>query len=166
MTGLYAEARVKCKTTPKTIALKLLCVVAIVVAVFVLPMFSTLLVFVSAAIIVGLVYMFPRLNVEYEYVFCDGQFDFDKITGGSKRKTVVKIDFDQIEMIAPMGSHALDSFKNNELKMKNFTSMDRQKKPYVMIGHVGNDLVKILFEPSEKMLDCMRSKAPRKVATC
>ena len=51
----------------------------------------------SAFLRLGLTYyLLPRLHVEYEYVFCDGQLDFDKISGGMKRKNMLRIDFENL----------------------------------------------------------------------
>lgn len=109
------------------------------------------------------VYFFPRLSVDYEYIFCDGQVDFDKIMGNVKRKTVIKVDLDETEIVAPATSHVLDEYKNKNYKVKDFTSGLPECKPYVMISHYKEEYIKVYFEPSEKMVEAMRMKAPRKV---
>lgn len=161
----YAEAGVKCITTPKTIMKKVGYIAAILVSFFVLPMIHQFLIAVSAGIITVVVWMFPRLNYEYEYVFCDGQLDFDKIMGRIKRKRMLRVDFEHLEVAAPEGSHELDQWKNAKLIEKDFTSYRKDITPYVLIIHKGNELLKIKFEPSKKMIDCMKNKAPRKVIT-
>jgi len=76
-----------------------------------LSTFNRLLGYVSAAIIlillavlavVALVWYWPRFKVEWEYVFCDGQLDFDRIQGGEKRKTILRIELENADVIAPM----------------------------------------------------------------
>lgn len=163
MNELYAEAGVKRKETAGTYALRVLLVIVAIVA-FLLTFQNTILLLLAAILIVAIIYIFPRLSVEYEYVFCDGQLDFDKIMGKAKRKTALRIDFDTVEIMAPEGSHALDAFKHANLTVKDFTSRDKNIKPYVIIVRDGETAMKILFEPNEKMLNCIKLKAPRKLS--
>lgn len=163
MNELYAEAGVKRKDTAGTMAIRVLLVIVAVVA-FLFTFTNTILLFISAILIVGIFYFFPRLSVEYEYVFCDGQLDFDKIMGNSKRKTALKIDFEQVEIMAPAGSHALDAYNNVQCTVKDFSSKRNNVKPHVIILREGSMTTKILFEPNEKMIECIKMKNPRKVA--
>ncbi|MFU0828267.1 MAG: DUF4755 domain-containing protein [Lachnoclostridium sp.] len=163
MNELYAEAGVKRKETAGTFALRFL-LIFVAVAAFLLSFRSTILLFLAVILIVAIVYIFPRLSVEYEYVFCDGQLDFDKIMGNAKRKTALKIDFDTVEIMAPEGSHALDAFNHVKMQVKDFTSGNKNIKPYVIIVRDGDTALKILFEPNEKMLNCIKLKSPRKLS--
>lgn len=162
MNELYAEAGVKRKDTAGTYALRFLLIFAAVVLFF-FSLRSQILLFIAAIVIVAIFYFFPRLSIEYEYVFCDGQLDFDKIMGKAKRKTALKIDFEQVEVMALMGSHALDGFNSGNYTVKDFTSKDKNAKPYVIIFRQGEKSLKILFEPNEKMLNCIKMKYPRKL---
>jgi hypothetical protein len=119
---------------------------------------------VGVALIVALFYVYPKLNKEYEYIFVDGQLDFDRITGKAKRKTLLRIDFEQVEIMAPMNSHALDTYTYMKLESKDFASGDKDSKPYVIIANVENKKLKILFEPNEKMISVIKQKSPRKLA--
>ncbi len=163
MNELYAEAGVKRKETAGTYALRFLLIFVAIVA-FLLTFQNSILLFVSAILIVAIVYIFPRLSVEYEYVFCDGQLDFDKIMGNAKRKTALKIDFDKVEIMAPEGSHALDGYTHVKTVVKDFSSRNKDVKPYVIIMREGEMATRILFEPSEKMINCIKLKSPRKLS--
>lgn len=163
MNELYAEAGVKRKETAGTYALRFL-LIFIAIAAFLLTFQNSILLFVSAILIVAIVYIFPRLSVEYEYVFCDGQLDFDKIMGNAKRKTALKIDFDKVEIMAPEGSHALDGYTHVKTVVKDFSSRNKDVKPYVIIMREGETATRILFEPSEKMINCIKLKSPRKLS--
>ena len=65
----------------------------------------------------GFGYLTYRLSLEwdleYEYIFVKGELDIDKIMGKSRRKRCVVVDLESTEIVAPLNSHALDSFKNN-----------------------------------------------------
>ena len=163
MNELYAEAGVKRKETAGTYALRFL-LIFVAIAAFLLTFQNSILLFVSAILIVAIVYIFPRLSVEYEYVFCDGQLDFDKIMGNAKRKTALKIDFDKVEIMAPEGSHALDGYTHVKTVVKDFSSRNKDVKPYVIVVREGEITTKILFEPSEKMINCIKLKNPRKLS--
>ncbi len=162
MNELYAEAGVKRKETLGTIALRFGLVFVAIIA-FLLTFQNSILLFLSAILIVAIVYIFPRLNVEYEYVFCDGQLDFDKIMGNAKRKTILKVDFEQVEVMAPEGSHSLDGYTYLKTTVKDFSSKRKDVKPYVIVTRKGEMSLKILFEPNAKMISCIKMKYPRKV---
>ena len=163
MNESYAEASVKRVNTAGTYVIKFLLVFLCILS-FLLSAASQILLFVSAILIVACIYFFPRFNVEYEYVFCDGQLDFDKIMGNAKRKTALRIDFENVEVMAPEGSHSLDGYTHVNFKVKNFTSGRKEIKPYVIVTREGEMVNKILFEPDENMIQKIKNKSPRKVA--
>jgi len=163
MNQLYAEAGVIRKESADTIALRALLVLGVVVGVF-LMLIGSYVGIAGIILVVVMVFLFPKLNVEYEYVFVDGQFDFDRITGKAKRKTILRIDMEQVEIIAPEGSHALDSYNNTNFEKKDFSSRDKNVKPYVIIASDKDKKFRISFEPNEKMLSMIKQKNPRKLA--
>lgn len=165
MDGLYAEARAKKKVTFKDRAIKFGLIAGIVVSVVFGLMVPYLL--VLALVLGGLAYYFlPRMDTEYEYVFCDGQLDFDKISGGMKRKNMLRVDFEQMVVIAPKNSHALDGYRHNGVEVKDFSSLYEDHAIYGMVVTGGEKSKLIYFEPSEKMLAAMKQKAPRKISDC
>lgn len=164
MNQMYAEAGVKKKDTMSTMMLRILLILGIVLGVFLLLLGKFYFTFIGIAIGVVMVLLFPRLNVDYEYVFVDGQIDFDRIIGKAKRKTLLRIDMDQVEIIAPSGSHTLDGYTHVQLEARDFSSGDKNSKPYIIIATVENKKYRIAFEPSEKMLSLMKQKSPRKIA--
>lgn len=110
-------------------------------------------------------FMWPRFDVTYEYVFCDGQLDFDRILGGEARKHGYRIDFDHVDMVAPENSHSLDGYKHLNLKPRDFTSLIEGEghKVFVIIHKAEAGIEAIRFEPNQEMINLMKSKAPRKV---
>lgn len=164
MNESYAEAGVKRKKTAKTTGMKVGIIAGLsLVLILGITLLQTLLVLLA---IIGFVISysyFPRFNVEYEYIFCDGQLDFDKIMGNVKRKTALRIDFDKVDIMAPAKSHALDSYNNMQLKVKDFTSLVPEAKAYAIIYNNEKEKYKILFEPNEKMIACIKQKTPRKL---
>ena len=71
---------------------------------------------------------------------------------------------DKMEILAPVKSHQLDSFRNRSAKQKDY-SIGLELKPdrrYAMY-YEGNE--KILLSPSEELVKAMKNVAPRKVFT-
>ncbi len=163
MNQLYAEAGVKRKETTKSMALRILLIMGVVIGVL-LMLVGNYIGIIGIVLVVAMVFLFPRLNIEYEYVFVDGQIDFDRITGKAKRKTVLRIDMEQVELVAPEGSHALDGYTHVQFEKKDFTSGDKNAKPYIIIANKEDKKYRIAFEPSEKMLSMIKQKGPRKLS--
>ncbi|NLL00548.1 MAG: hypothetical protein GX271_07790 [Clostridiales bacterium] len=164
MNQLYAEAGVKRKDTAATMGLRILMFLGVFIGIF-LIMLGQLWSYLGVALIAVVFFFYPRLSVEYEYIFVDGQLDFDRITGKAKRKTMLRIEFEQVEIMAPFNSPALDSYNHIQLEKKDFSSLSKDSKPYAIIASADNKKMKILFEPSEKMLNMIKQKNSRKVIT-
>jgi len=163
MNQLYAEAGVKRKDSAVTLLLRVLLIVGIIAG-GVLLLLGGFLGIAGAALIILMFFLLPKLNVEYEYVFVDGQLDFDRITGKSRRKTMLRIDLEQVEIMAPAESHALDGYTYIQTEQKDYSSGDKSSKPYVIMATVDEKKLKILFEPNEKMLGMIKQKSPRKLS--
>lgn len=105
-----------------------------------------------------------RFNVTYEYIYCDGQFDFDKISGGEDRKHILRADLESADILAPVDSHELDALNNTPgLRVKDFSSGREDAKKYAIIWSDKDQKIKAIFEPTDEMLDMAWQKAPRKV---
>ena len=165
MNDMYTEAGVKKQKSAKDALIKVAIFVADAILLFAGMLGISVLLFLGIAAIVATVYFLPYLNVDYEYIFCDGQFDFDKIMGGNKRKTQLKLDLDNCEVLCPANSHQLDGYTYQKLQVKDFSSGKPEAKTYALVGKElkNNTMVKVIFEPSEKMLAFAKQKAPRKV---
>lgn len=171
--GCYAECTVRKRKTKGSTVIK-----SLVMAMLVSSGFTCLLLFaggasaggllmllIAIACVVTMVVLFPRFDMEWEYVFVDGQLDLDMIFSGSSRKRKLRTDFEKLEVLAPSDSDKLAEFKNMQfVKVLDCTSLTGADN-YTMIIREGNSLVKILFEPDMNMLELMKTKSPRKVFT-
>ncbi len=165
MNESYAEAGVKRDKTIGSYIAKFFIIFAIVVILLVgVPLIGSIATIVGMIGVALCIFLFPRFNVEYEYIYCDGQFDFDRITGNSKRKNMLRIDSEKIEMIAPVNSHALDSYNHMKLAVKDFSSKKPDTHVFAIISRDQKENLKILFEPNEKMIACIKQKTPRKIS--
>lgn len=159
----YAESAFKSKHSVGITVLKCV-IVLITIVLIVLFILSgvTGLAFVGGLIVVVEYYGFARMKAEYEIVYCGGQLDFDKISGTLGRKTLFQLDLEQVEIIAPYGHEALSQYSNVPVKKK-FIPGAAEDSYVIITGDEQGNLKKILFYPTEKMLDCIYHKAPGKL---
>ena len=136
-----------------------LCLFLVVVDLMVFKsLYLLIFVFIVDAMII---YFLPKKNVAYEYVFVDGQIDFDFIINGERRKHKKRIDMEKIELIAPEDAPVLYNSRN--LPMEDYSSRMSGDKHYiaVVLGDKGKE--RIRFTPDEKMLELMKLKGRSKV---
>lgn len=164
MDGLYVETDVKKKVTLKDNLMKYGLIAATVIAIgFGFLMMKVLVILVGFVLGALCYYFVPKIDAMYEYVFIDGQLDFDKILGGEKRKHVLRTDFDQLVVMAPKNSHSLDGYRHNGVEVKDFSSLYEDHRVYGIVFTSGEKSQMIYFEPDDKMIAAMKQKAPRKV---
>ncbi len=163
MEQLYAESSVKQKTTAKVMVLKTILIIGIVLLLGIgFLSGKTLLALLSIVAVIALVWYWPRFKVEWEYVFCDGQLDFDQILGGQKRKTILRVELDDADVIAPMASPRMDGYRH--LPVRDFSSLSPEAEKYgIAIRLEGKEEKAVLvFEPNEKMIKMINTKFPNK----
>lgn len=161
--GLYSDTFVHSRLTQQKLMMRRLMIAACVILPVIGILFfrSMIVTFVAIVIDIILVYFLPNKKVDYEYVFVDGQIDFDRIIAGNSRKNMRRADLEDTEIVAPETSHALDSYR--KLTLEDYSSLDAEDRHYIMVvrGDKGN--FQIRFTPDEKLLEQMASKARSKV---
>lgn len=160
MSDFYTEQLVKRKTTT-AVTIQKAALIAVTIVSFLLIFMIPFAIIVPVILIVVDVLMFKRMNVEYEYLYVNGDLDIDKIMSKEKRKRVYSMNVKDLEVIAPKGSHELDPYQN--LKPTDFSSGEENHKVYVMVVSQNGKTEKVIFEPNGTILDGMRMMAPRKV---
>ncbi len=155
----YVEANAKKKTTVKVVALKIVLVIGVILLLMT-TMFSRFLLVFGLAAAVFLFWYWPRFKEEWEYVFCDGQLDFDIIQGGERRKHKLRIEIENADVIAPMSSSRMDGYRH--LKVVDYTSLRSDARIYGIATRISDEgeKVVILFEPNDRMLEAMYYKCP------
>lgn len=163
----YTEANVKKKTSAGTVVLKTL-LILIVILIFLAALLSriTLIMFAGVGGIFLLIWYWPRFKVEWEYVYCDGQLDFDMIQGGEKRRNILRIELEEADVAAPVDSERLAGYRH--LEVKDYSSARDNARVYGIATRLPGkeDKVLIRFEPSDKMLEMMYNKCPNIVEKC
>lgn len=163
MSDLYSEWIVKRKSPSWAFAAKTALIVLTVLLALV-SLLGFLVCFILAVAVGCLTYWLSlRWKLEYEYTYVKGELDIDKIMAKSRRKHCVVLDMEHTEIIAPEGAPQLEDYKNTPCKSMDFSSGIEENKKYIMYTSYQNEMVRIVFEPSEKMLEDMWSTSPRKV---
>lgn len=163
MNDSYSELLVKKEQSAKDKIIKflligLIAVTAVVGLVFIFAWIGTLILGVAAY------FVLPNLDLEYEYVFVNGELDVDKIMAKSKRKRLKSFDLAKLEIMAPVNSHRMDyQNHNSKLKVVDFSSGNKNHKVFAMIIPDEKEVCKVLLEPDRELLENIKKTCPRKV---
>ena len=117
---------------------------------------SGIFAFALAAILALLAYYFafPLLNVEYEYSLLNHDLDIDAIYSKEKRKSKMNLDIQNAEIIAPKGSHRLDSYHPEATC--DFSSGNANAKIFAIMIPINQKMTCVYIEPDENMIEHMK----------
>lgn len=160
MSDFYTEQMVKKQTTMKDVFIKALLVALAIVSVIATLMFPIGII-VAIAVIGAVVFLIRRMDVEYEYLYVNGDLDIDKIMHRAKRKRVFSANIDDVELLAPESAPELNQFRN--AKVCDYTSGNADAKRYVLVVSGNGQLTKVVFEPNDTIVQGIMMLAPRKV---
>ena len=119
--------------------------------------------------IVALFYFAYRINsqrnIEFEYSLVNNDLDIDKIISQRKRKRVLSFKCSDIEVMAPVSSNECNSNFQKETagNIINVTSGTRANFEYFAVIKKDNENIRLIFEPSHKMVEVMRKYNPRNI---
>ena len=120
-----------------------------------------------AGIVLGIVsyyFIIPKTDLEFEYLFVNGELDVDMIMSKTKRKRVKSIQLSDADIMAPLKSHRMDYYNgNSRLKTLDYSSGNQQHRRFAVIIKSGGENCKIIIEPDEQMAQAIKNSAPSKV---
>ena len=116
---------------------------------------------IIAVIIVGVVFLFRRYNIEYEYVFTNGDLDVDKIINKSKRKNALSVNVRSFETMVPVSNKDYEKEVSRFTKLYDFSSGTVKENTYAAIFDKDKERCKMIFEPDEQMFKAIRTYIPR-----
>jgi len=155
MGDIFKEQLVKRKTTAKDTAIKV-CLVIIVALVAFLGLFvlragpfSVLVVF---ALGFGARFLMGYLNVEYEYIFTNGELDIDIIYDRARRKRIFTAQVKSFEIMAHIDDKNHEHSFNAAQETRDYSSGVPGSDTYVFITIHEGKKIKVIIEPNEKML--------------
>ena len=164
MSDLYSELLVKKEPTAKDSIVKYGMIVLTVLAVGAGLFISPILLLVAVALGVASYFVILRTDLEYEYLFVNGEFDIDMVMAKSKRKRVKSFNLSEADLVAPLNSHRMDYYNGNQnMKVLDYSSGNPQHKRFGVITRLDNATCKIILEPDEALAQAMKKTAPSKV---
>ena len=162
MSESYIEVMVQRKPSGAMLFLKYLLIGLAVVLFFASFIFSNFAIILAIACGVGSYFVGMYASVEYEYLYLDKEITIDKVLNKSKRKRVGTYQVDKMEILAPLKSYHLDSFKNRQVKELDYSSgVAGQPETRYCFYYEGSQ--KVIIEPNEEFIKLVKNVAPRKV---
>lgn len=123
-----------------------------------LGMFSLLFVVLAVAVGYGIYYFASQLNLEYEYIFTNGDFDVDKIISKRSRKRVLS---GQCRFISEFGHYDPDQLAARRFDSRIVACTVDEEACYAVFSLDEGAEALLIFSPNEKMLNAMKKYAPR-----
>ena len=164
MSDLYSELLVKKEPTAKDSIVKYGMIVLTVLAVGAGLFISPILLLVAVALGVASYFVIPRTDLEYEYLFVNGEFDIDMVMSKSKRKKIMSMNLSEADLVAPLDSHRMDYYNgNSRLKTLDYSSGNPEHKRFAIIMKAGGENSRIIIEPDDEMAKAIKNTAPSKV---
>ena len=162
MSESYIEVMVQRKPSGAMLFLKYLLIGLAVVLFFASFIISNFALILALACGVGAYFAGMYSSVEYEYLYLDKEITIDKVLNKSKRKRVGTYQVDKMEILAPLKSYHLDSFKNRQVKELDYSSgVAGQPETRYCFYYEGSQ--KVIIEPNEEFIKLVKNVAPRKV---
>jgi len=103
----------------------------------------------------GMIILFRRLDLEFEYIVTNGEMDVDKIMGRRSRKRLFTVDCRSFDILAPCKEEY-----RNEIESKTITNrIDVSSHPrapgrwFAVYNSEDGARTLLIFEPNEKMLN-------------
>jgi hypothetical protein len=113
----------------------------------------------------GMIILFRRLNLEFEYIVTNGEMDVDKIMGRRSRKRLFTVDCRLFDILAPY----TPDFRNEYSSQAISSVVDVSSHPdapgrwFAIFNAKDGKRTLLIFEPSEKMLDAFKRYIRSKV---
>ncbi len=171
MHDMYSEKLIRRKPSSKIIAIKaaiatatmFLAYLAFYILCSSLELIGFMPIAVAAIIFVGWK-AFTYFNAEFEYTVTNGSLDIDKIVAKKSRKRLVSIPAKGIELLAPYTDEYRGRYENGAFKETIDARESETSDAWFVIGDCAKGgRVRILFEPSERMLYIFEKNIPLKM---
>ncbi len=161
----YKELLVKREKGVKEALIRAACVALTVVA-GLLTLMTGKITFFIIVVVLGVLdyFVFQWTDIEFEYLYLDKEISVDKIMAKTRRKKLLTIDVNKIEIMAPEKSHQLDSYRNRQTKVTDLSAgHDLPEEKLYWIYYEGSQ--KFLMNLTEDFANTIKGIAPRKVFT-
>ncbi len=160
MNDFYSEHLVKKRREAKDVLIK---AVMIILTLFCILFYRLmpLGIVVCALLIAADVYVFRMLDIEYEYMYLNGEVDIDMIIHKSRRKRMCTVNIKDAELIAP--SKSPEMMIHKRVPALDYSSKMPNAQTYDILVNAAGVRKRIVFEPKKEVIEDMWLRAPRKV---
>ncbi len=165
MNDTYVELLIK-KPEQKTAAWLYRIIIGLGAVLFFIGFFRHFMFSVAGIVVLGIglvCYLIISPSIEYEYLYLDKELSVDKIINQSRRKKVAAYDITTMEIMAPKGSHRLDSYGN--LKVRDFSSERSEGNAFELVVEGDNGKERIIIDTNENLVKAIKMTVPRCVFT-
>ncbi len=156
------------KTVFKKIGIYFAALIITLISFIIMMMFPSALIGMLPMVIVLIFYIAYRINtsfdVEYEYILTNGELDVDKITNKKRRKRLMTIHCKSFTVFARVGDEEFLSEENGEFaRVIDASAKSSALEDYYAVFYKNGQKIKLIFNPTQKMIDSFRMYAPRVV---
>ena len=107
--------------------------------------------------------LWRRAAKEYEYIYTDGNLDFDVIYSCSSRKHLASFDTRSVKIIAPANDPKAKAATQSKPNVTIFACAGAiTDSTYVLVGEYASKTYHVYFDPEARILRGIKSYAPRK----
>ncbi len=156
------EKQKNSKDTMKKVGIGVAGVILIFI-VTMLPLVQNFLLPIGAAIIWVMVILIRRYNIEYEYIFTNGELDVDKIMNRSKRKRAFSIDVRKFNVFVKADHADAPREISQSAKVLDFSSGTVNENTYYAVFEHEGKKTQMIIEPNETLFDSIKMYIPRKI---
>lgn len=159
MEEVFAEYIIKCRISGKSVLLRCVAILGIILGLFSMLLLGVLGLTITALLIYLAWYIFTITNIEYEYSIVNTDILIDKIMGQRKRKRVAEYDLKKADLIAYANSEHMQVYKGR-VKIEDYSSKTGNDSVVAVIFPKGSEMTELLFEPNERIIDAMKRVRP------
>lgn len=159
---IFCEYIVKVKRSPMEILISVLGVFLAAILIFfslglLSTAFSSFVLLIDAAIVYGVYILITHFDVEYEYIFTNGDLDIDKIIAKRKRKRMFSLSVKEFEVLEPVDKNK--AYTN----VLDCSTRTNNADAYYGIFSKDNKRQTLIFNPPQKMMENMKQYSPRTI---
>lgn len=166
MDDIFVERLVEKKVTKADTFKKVLIITValfICMVCFLVEALFTFFHIIVAALCAIIWFVFSKMSIEYEYSLSHGDLTIDIIYAKRSRKNVYEINLkDRLEYLAPNTQDHGGEFNRQAVRTIDVSADSAGDDVYFMNVSSDKGLVRVLFDPNEKLLVAMRKCAPSK----
>ena len=105
----------------------------------------------------GTFFMYRNSYIEYEYAFTNGELDIDKITGKTKRTSMVSAE---VRSFTAFGKYDENMKETEEMTVVLASDNIAEHEYYADFTHAEHGKTRLIFAPDERMLENIRKSLP------